>query len=310
MKTRKYLFLMLAAAVFAACGSDDKNEPTGGNGGGNTDQPTVVSGVAQIDNSSAIGLSYADMIKKFPNPTTQFGDFYFYEYTTGKLNTLMTAINPETSTVYLVTEVLKEGAYTEEELTAYFAGKYKYYGTEKADRYDDDYNVIGQTNVYTYGNTEDPTKATLLIVVTGNEAVSFTNPQNVPVVPDNPALDDITPAEAAQAFLLKSVEDIEDEYPDVFMLMNGMYSTFMEENPYLMGIAFTPVDGTVNTLVLLYNEDLSDEDVIAYYTDLGYTATKTGFNEDDKKDIYTISNGVVTIVYCDARSEVTILDED
>ena len=311
MKTRKYFFLMLAAALFAACGSDESNDSGNGNGNGNgnNEQPAAVSSVAQIDNAGTIGMSYADMMQKYKEPTSQFGDFYLYEFKEGKVTTLMAAINPETTTVYLVTEVLAKGAYTEEELTAYFAGKYKYYGTEKLDLYDEDYNVIGQTNVYGYGNTEDPDKATLLITLTGNESVSFTNPQNVPAAPEAGALEDITPVEAVATFLMKDMEDIEDEYPDAFMQMNDKYMASMQENPYLMSISLQPVDGFVISMTLLYNEELTDQDIIDYYIEQGYTVTPNG-KDTNGNDAYLITKGGISIAYSDARGVVTFNDEE
>ena len=93
------------------------------------------------------------------------------------------------------------------------------------------------------------------------------------------------------------------------MQMGDMYATFMEENPWLMGVAFTPNDGFVDTVVLLYNEDLSDDDIIAYYTEAGYTCTKTGFDEEEGADIYTFTNGTYSAVYCLGRGVVTYLGE-
>ena len=122
------------------------------------------------------------------------------------------------------------------------------------------------------------------------------------------SLEDMTPNDAVISFLLHDVEDIMDEYPGVFTNVGDMYMTFMEENPYLAGIAFTPVDGFITSIILLYNEDLTDEDIIAYYEELGYTATKTG--EGEEGDVYTITNGAVLITYSAGRAEITFVDED
>lgn len=310
MKTRKYFFLMLAAAVFAACSSsDDKNDSGSGNGNGGQIEPAPAV-IDFTDYSSAIGMTYSDMIQKYPNPTQNFGDFYIYEFKEGKVTSMTMAVNPETSTVYMVSETLAENAYKEADLKDYFAIKYRLYSSRNIDIYDEEgENVIGKTNIYTYGNAEKEEEATLVITLTNNESVIYMNPKNVPVVPESAALEEITPVEAVASFLMSDMEDIEDEYPDAFMQMNGMYMASMDENPYLMSIALVPVDGFVSSMILLYNEELTDQDIIDYYTEQGYTVTKTETSEEET-DIYLITNDAVVIEYSDLRGVVTYSDDE
>ena len=305
MKQKMYLLLMLVAMLFVACGDDD-DEPKNPVPEPQPEQPAVIN---FDDFSSLIGLSYSAMIKQYPEPAYHFGDFYIHENVKPNVESLTIAINPENQTVYMVIEGQKENAYKEADIDTYFRSKFKFYNVEKQDVYDDDDNVIGQINVYNYGNTDKSEDATLVVTLTGNESVSYLNPQNMPEEPEGPALDDWTPIDAVNAIILGDLEEIEEEFPGVFMQMGDMYATFMEENPWLMGVAFTPNDGFVDTVVLLYNEDLSDDDIIAYYTEAGYTCTKTGFNEEEGADIYTFTNGTYSVVYCLGRGVVTYLGE-
>lgn len=306
---KKYLFLALAAVLFAACGSDDDETPINkGNGGDNGNEQEQPALIDFADYSNVIDMSYSAMIRQYPNPTMNFGDFYIYEPNDGKVSGLTIAVNPTSQTVYMIVEQLAENAFKEADIVDYFNSKYHSYGSEKQNVYDDNENVIGQTTVYSYGNAEKQDDATLVIALTGNESVVYTNPQNIPETPEGPSLDEITPIEAATAFLLHDVEDIEDEYSGVFTQMNGMYMSFMEENPWIAGIAFTPEDGFVTSLIILYNEELSDDDIMAYYTEAGYTCTKTGQDEDGE-DVYVITNGVISIDYSAQRGVVTVIDD-
>ena len=87
-----------------------------------------------------------------------------------------------------------------------------------------------------------------------------------------------------------------------------MYMCFMEENLYLAGIAFTPVDGLVTSVIMLYNEDLSTEDIISYYTEAGYTCTLDGTDEEGY-DVYTFTDGMISITYSDGRGVAIFVGE-
>ena len=305
MKTKKYLFLMLAAALFAACGDDDDDNPNP-----TPEQPSVIE---FADYADVIDQNYSTVLRQYGEPSMAFGDFYVYEnLNDGKVSTLSLIVNPANQQVYTIMEMLAEDAYKAEDIADYFASKYTTYSKEPVDVWDEDYeNVIGTTYAYTFGNADNQEDATLVIEVTGNQSVSYYNPKNMPAEPSgSSSLEDMTPNEAVISFLLHDVEDILDEYPGVFTPAGDMYMTFMEENPYLAGIAFTPVDGFITTIILLYNEELTDEDIIAYYEELGYMATKTGYDEEEETDIYTITNGAVLITYSAGRAEITFLDED
>jgi len=296
MKQKMCLFLMLTAALFAACSSDDD------------DKPKAPSTISFDDYSTLIGASYSEMIRQYPEPAMSFGDFYMYEQVTPNVEALTVAINPDNQTVYMVVEQLKADAYKEADLDAYFKAKLYSYGVEEYENYDEEGNVIGTTNNYSYGNTENQAEASLVVSLTGNQSVTYMNPLNVPVEPEGGSLEEIEPIDAVNAFLLGDVAEIEEEYPDVFTQMNGMYMCFMEENPYLMGIAFTAVDGLVDSVILLYNEDLSNEDLISYYTEAGYTCSLTGTDEEGL-DVYTFTNGMISIEYSEGRGVATFVGE-
>ena len=305
MKTKKYLCLMLAAALVAACSNDDDDTSNP------TPEPEQPSVIDFADYSSAIDQPYSAILRQYGEPSMAFGDFYVYEnMNDGKVSTLSLIANPDNQQIYMIMELLAEDAYKAEDIADYFASKYTTYRKETVDVWDEDYeNVIGSTYAYTFGNADKEEDATLIIEVNGNQSVSYTNPKNAPAESDgSSSLDDMDPNDAVLSFLLRDVEDIEDEYPGVFTNAGEMYMAFMEDNIWLAGVAFTPVDGFVTTLILLYNEELTDEDIIAYYEELGYTATKTGEGEDG--DEYTITNGTILISYGAGRAEITFVDED
>ncbi len=316
MKTKKYLFLMLAAALLTACGDDDdsdkskqNNQEQKGGGGQKEDEkknPTVID---FADYSSTIGMTYSNMIRQYPDPVMQFSDFYMYENRdNGKTAGLTIAINPDSKTVYLVIQQLAENAYAEGDIVAYMNSKYTSYGTEQRDVYDDNDSIIGKVTAYQFGNTAKEEEATLVIELLGNQSVSYINPKDVPAEPEGGDLGNITPEEAVNKFLLQNIEDILAEYPDVFMDMNGMYAAFMEENEWLMGVAIVPVEGYVINVVLLFNEDFSDEDIIKYYTDRGYTSENMGKDEEGR-DTYTFTKGNISIGYCENRGVATFMGE-
>lgn len=296
MKQKMCLFLMLAATLFAACSDDDE------------DKPKAPATISFEDYSTLIGASYSEMIRQYPEPTMSFGDFYMYEQVTPNVEALTIAINPNNQTVYMVIEQLKADAYKEADIDAYFKAELYSYGVEEYDNYDEEGNVIGTTNNYNYGNTEEQAEASLVVTLTGNQSVTYMNPMNMPVESGGGSLEDIDPIGAVNAFLLGDVTEIEEEYPDVFSQMNGMYMCFMEENPYLMGVAFTAVDGFVDSVILLYNEELGTEDIISYYTEAGYTCNLTGTDEEGL-DVYTFTNGMISIEYSEGRGVATFVGE-
>ena len=176
MKQKMCLFLMLAAALFAACSSDDD------------DKPKAPSTISFDDYSTLIGASYSEMIRQYPEPAMSFGDFYMYEQVTPNVEALTVAINPDNQTVYMVVEQLKADAYKEADLDAYFKAKLYSYGVEEYENYDEEGNVIGTTNNYSYGNTENQAEASLVVSLTGNQSITYMNPLNVPVEPEGGSL--------------------------------------------------------------------------------------------------------------------------
>ena len=296
MKQKMFYFLMLAATLFAACSDDD------------SDKPKAPSTIQFEDYSTLIGASYSEMIRQYPNPSMSFGDFYMYDSLTSNVEGLTVAINSESQTVYLVMEMLKADAYNESDIDAYFKEKFFSYGVVELEDYDDEGNVVGTINQYNYGNAENQDEATLLITLTANQSVTYMNPFNIPEESEGGSLEEMNPIEAVSAFLFIDEEEIEEEYPDVFTQMEGMYMCFMEENLYLAGIAFTPVDGLVTSVIMLYNEDLSTEDIISYYTEAGYTCTLDGTDEEGY-DVYTFTDGMISITYSDGRGVAIFVGE-
>lgn len=300
---------MLLAAIalcvgFTAC-NDDEKEPT-------PQKPDTPEVVDFPDYSSAIDLNLNAMLQKYGEPAMAFGGYYMYMYDEGNVLGLTFIVNEENNKVYSVNEVLNDSVYTEEEIQAYFGAKYKLYRREKTEAYEDEDLYIPAQTVYIYGNTEKEEDATLVITVTGNSSVSYVNPQNVPEEVEPTAnLDEMTPMEVVNTFYGKDIDDILDEYEGLFMEMNGVYMTVIEDNEYLSGFALVANDGVVNEISIFYNDGMEEETLFSYYQENGYTVTATGEEDEDGFKPYTITNGVVTIVYQGYIGTVTVnLDEE
>lgn len=261
---KKILFFVLAAVLFAACSNDDdeKNKP-------------IIDPVEFSDLSTTVGMSYDNMLKTYGEPSMNFGGFYVFEETgSEKVESIICMVNPATMTVYSVMENLVEDAYKAEEINAYFASKYIDYGEEKIE-FDEKELEEGETltSPHLYGNAKKKEDATLLIQVYGNSQVTYTNPALVPVEPEGPDMSTLNPRSAVELFMGAELEDLQEEYGDAMMKASENNYLVSVDNEWLMAIGFEVKDGKVVKVILLYNEDLSDEDIIEYYKEFGYTAT-------------------------------------
>ncbi len=288
---KKLFILLLLAPLFIAC-SDEKDEPT----------PVELE---FADYSSLIGQSYSVMMRQLGEPAENFGNYYLYNPNDGKTETLMCGINGETQTIYTIMQSFNPKAYKNADVVEYFKSKLNYYGSEIITMYDDDENEIQVTN-YLFGNTANQDDATLLVSVADNE-VSYTDPTNIPDEPDIEGLGDIEPIDAVDLFLGQDINDIIDVYGDAFMEVGAMYMASVD-NEYLMSIALTVDEDTVNSVILLFNEELTDDEIIDYYQQAGYTCNATGTDEDGET-IYTFVNSEdgVSINYSAGRGVATEL---
>ena len=177
---------------------------------------------------------------------------------------------------------------------------------------DEDTEETYTYTIHVFGNTQKEEDATLVIEYDGELEVDYYNPKNEPAeVNPGDDFETITPLEVVDQFLGEDIEDILDQYNNL-MENNGMYMAFMDENELLMGFALNTQDRIVTSIVLLYNEDLSDEDIIDYYTKAGYTCTDTGeVDEEEETPIYLFSNpntGIL-ITYSGLRGVATQLPQ-
>jgi len=300
---KKYLLMLLAATTlslgFTACGDDDDE----------SSNPSTPEQTEQLinfeDYSTTIGSTYQSMLSKLGEPGMSFGSYYVYTYEQGNVQSLMIGVNPANNLVYQVMEVMAENVYEAKDIRAYFASKYKAYDPLISDFEDEETGEISKDTTYVYGNTEKMDDATLVITVDGNEAVTYTNPQNVPVEEEVSGLVGTTPEEAA-SFLGADINDLIEEYGDVFEDLGGMYMINVDESEYLMTFALMVEDNIVTSVILLFNEDISDEDIVNYYQSLGYTVQNTGVDEETGSDTYLFTNadeGII-ISYSEGRAVV------
>lgn len=308
---KKILFMMLAAVLFAACSNDDdeKNKPT-------------VDPIEFSDLSSTVGMSYDNMLKTYGEPSMNFGGFYVFEETgSEKVESIICMVNPATMTVYSVMENLVEDAYKAEEINAYFASKYNDYGEQELDLDEEELEegeIVAKTHLY--GNAKEKEKATLVISVYGNSQVIYTNPALVPEEPEGPDMSSLNPGSAVALLMGAALEDLQEEYGDA-MLKAGENSYLISvDNEWLMAVGFEVKDGKVVKVILLYNEDLSDEDIVAYYEDLGYKAMPFDGEEEGEVgylfmnmstgDVFTYMNGRAEFVDISNMDDEDWDDED
>ncbi|MBP3828765.1 MAG: hypothetical protein ILA06_00455 [Bacteroidaceae bacterium] len=296
---RKYLYALLAATAlclgFTACGDEeDKPEPT--------PMPVVIT---FDDYSTSVGMTLQAMMNKFGEPTMNFSNYYMYTFESGKVASLTFILNPETNTVYGIMQTLAENAYKPDDIKDYFAAKLHVYAPETETYVDEETGETITSTTYLYGNAEKEDDATLLVEYDGALSVGYYNPKNEPAeVEPVGGFEDATPEGIVGSFLGENINDILEEYGEALTQSGAMYMAFMDENELLMGFALNTENDIVTSIVLLYAEELSDEDIIAYYKNLGYTCTDTGeVDEEEGTPIYQFVNAEegVAIVYTASR---------
>ena len=298
---KKYFLFLLAALAFVACGEDDDDVSSEQKPG-----PDVVVDAASFavsDYSSAIDMSYANMVKTYGEAELSFASYYNYssaQLKNDKVESVTFIVNPDNNKICSVNEIFAEGAYKAEDINKYFASKLRSYGFNETD------------SCYTYGNAEKPEESTLYVHVYGSMMVVYSNPQNQIQDIVNGSIDG-TPVEVERLLLGQNINDLLDEYPDAFIaISDSLYMINYEDDPYLMSVAANVSDGIVNKVTILYNEELTDEDVIAYYTEEGYQCMPTGNVTEDGATQYMFTN-VATgsiIIYADLVGVSTLLSDD
>lgn len=289
---KKFLLLMLSAVLFAACSNDEK-EPE-------------IQVIDFADFSQTIGMSYADMIKTYGDPSVNFGSFYMYEET-GNANVegLVFIINTDNQKVYQVMETLKEDAYKAEDIQKYFDSKYTFYSKEE---YNDEETGYTSTT-YIYGNAKDIADATLVVTVSGNSSVTYTDPTNEPAIPEGPDMSELSPISAPALFMGMTEDDLKEEYGSSLMnVAPGSYMMYVE-NDYLEVVGVNIVDGVVKQVVLLFNESLSDEEIIDYYKEYGYMAMPYEGEEGETAYLFMNMTTGDAFTYSTGRAEINDLSD-
>ncbi|MCR5642608.1 MAG: hypothetical protein K6G32_04625 [Prevotella sp.] len=254
------------------------------------------------DYASVIGKSYNQLSRQYSDLEELFEGFYSCNPGDGKTESLMIAFNDDLE-AYMAMQSLSEGAYTLEQIIAYMKSNYTQYESES---YVDEES--GETvTTYNLGNTPVIDDATLVISFSDNTLVSYSNPKATPEIPDNAGLGEMSPIEVVGSFIGKSLDDIEEEYPGVFsdMFGLGIYSAYAsDDNEWLEGAVLLLDETTEVATGIRLLFAIEDEQVIAYYTENGYTSTENGTDEDGQK-VYVITNGTYTINYAGGTGEVT-----
>ena len=303
----KKLFLMLLAActlslAFTACGKDDNNENNETNqGGGGGEQPVVT---AEYDCSAAIGMNVQQMLATYGEPTMGEGTFYAYMFENQKVSTLSFLINPDNQKVYTVYEILTEGAYTVEELTTYFGGKYTLYGKEDVPG-DDEEGIAPYTN-YFYGNAAKQDDATLIITVSGNTSIYFVNPKNEPAIePSDNVFAEWSPIDII-SLIGEPWADLEEDYGDAFMPMSGMQYADCSDNEWVTAFALSFDDNNaVSSITLFFDDGLEPSVICEYFTENGWTVSE-GEPGEEEEPTYIIYNETYEMILSAEMGRVSL----
>ena len=310
---KKYLLMLLAATTLTlgvtSCGDDENEDPNKENPS-KPDQPGKT--IDFPNYAEAVDMNLNAMLQKYGEPMMSANGIYMYMFEQGNVAALTFMVNQENNKVYAVNEVLNDGAFTAEDIQAYFAARYTFYDRQETiytNDEEDAYAVPDTIVVCTYGNAPKLEEATLVITVTGNTLVTYTNPTNVPDEPEitNP-FDEMEPQQITQMFLGKDSDDILDGYEDAFMEMAGMYMASMEENPYLTGFALSVADGRVVAITFFYDDGLDEQTILDYYSEAGYSIRETGEEDEDGFKQYVISDGNISILYQGYMGTATIVE--
>ena len=257
------------------------------------------------DYSSVLGQSYNQLSRLYPDLEELFAGYYSCAPADGKTESLMMAFNDNLE-AYLVMQSLNEGAYTLEQIMTYMDSKYTKYEPETSEYTDEETGEVISSTTYYYGNTVAIEDATLVIAFADNTALSYTNPQAAPAAPESNGIGSISPIEAANSFIGKSVDTIQEETDNMFDNSFGMYAAFAseeDENEYLEGIVLMTDDSNVVTaLRLLFGA--TDEQVTDYYKNNGYTVTENGTSEEGEP-VYLMTNGTYSVSLSGGTGEVT-----
>lgn len=294
---KKILLMTLTAVLFAACSSEDESPK--------------VPVTAEYDYSSAIGITYTQMLNTYGEPAMAFEGFYMYNISDGKTESLTLMANLENNKIYCAMQILAENAYTFENIYDYFAGKYTMYEYHEAGIINEDGEEYETEATAKFGNAEKEENATLIVELNGNSSISYIDPTNWPAEPESVSFANVAPENVPAMFLGRSWEDVEAEYGEAIQHFNGYTMISVSDNDYYTCIFFTIEEDIVTVVEILF-DDLEDADVITYYEALGYTATDCGevdgvhtylFMNMQTMDMFTYSGGIARFVYVDPNAD-------
>lgn len=316
---RLFAFLTAALVVFA-CGKVDPDFP------GRQDDPDDPweepdddpddEIIDFPDLSDLLGEDYVEIVRKLGAPDFEYGFTYLYNSSIEMegVEALYISFNGESGKIYNVIQLLKAGAYRSEDIRTYFDDLYYSYGTEEETFVDEDDTEVPYTS-YGWGDRYDMENASIVVTLQdmpGNQMVTYTAPADMPTGAVTGNFGDITPLDVVSTFLGKGIDYILDEFGDRLAPNNGAYWGYAgENNTYLVYFTLFPDDdGVVSSIVLMYNDDLSDDDIIAYYEDAGYEIHETGEDEETGAPTYLFMNmnSGVAIYYCDLWGVAMFID--
>lgn len=294
MKVTKYFLIALAALTFSCCGSDDNDGDKGNEPGSET---TFTS---KEDLSGFVNANYKKLSQTYDDPDFSMNGIYSFsgnKTKNDKVETVTFMLNADEDKVYSVVEMLKEGSCKVSDMRKYFSQVYQLVENDG-------------DSILTFANNSDLEKASLTIQVSSS-SVMYANPQLAPDEPEGGDFAD-NPIDLVESFYNRNIADIIDEYDGVFSKVDGnSYMSVTDEvNDYVMAVGLGVEDDVVTKVTLLYNEDMSDEEIIEYYKGKDYTCTPTGKVDEEGNAEYLLKDEAAgaEIVFCAGIGVVTYTD--
>lgn len=297
---KKYFFLLLSVVLFAACGNDDDIDP------GKKDDPGNNSGnrpekVAEYDLTDMLKLDAQGVEKKWGEAVMDFGTLKAYEFSKGGINKAIVIFNGKTNLVYSIVANLNADVYTPDQVKKYFASWL---------------TPIEEDGKIYYVDNTDYEKATIVVNVyyevddeTGETffTIDFINPQNQPETPEGGEALEMNADDIVKTFMDGDLDEILDSYDCFMQFGDGYYSAEVDDELVSYVALSADESGTVRVISILYENAEDDDEVIAYYRNLGFTIIYQGEDTDDEGntyEVYKFQGKDYSVIYCDQAGTI------
>ena len=273
---KSLLFLAALATLFVACNNSDS-------------EPEAVEN--KLDYSSYLGKSNAQIVEAFGEGIAMNSIVMYMPI--GEEVTMLSFLFNADDQVYMISQMIDDGKYAQTEFVSYLAEKYK---------------TVTEEGEVTYANNSDLSAATIVITISeveeGTYTVMYIDP-SLNVTSQNEPLE-MGVYELVDTFLGADLATVLDDYSDSFYETMGMTMAEVDDEYATVIMLVADEEGNIVSVSVLA-EDADDQDLVAMFTDNGYTLVDVIDQEDDgyeykeycltKDDIaLTVSDGLVMAI--------------